>query len=318
MEGTLIEVYTPASTANLGPGFDCLAMALELRNVIRIATSDSYQGITISVTHGDMRNSVPVDDSNLLIRTAKEFSLRTGLPLPGMRFQVDQRIPVSRGLGSSAAAIVGGLVAANVVADCPLTDDELFEIAVELEGHPDNVAAALFGGLVISVAGARHEPTLQSYIKLDVPCELQVVLAIPDFELATKVAREALPARVSMEDAVYNASRVGMFIACLSERRFDLLSNAMEDALHQPYRSPLIPGFQDVVSAATRAGALGAALSGAGPSVLAFAEKGNAGPVAVAMGDAFRSHDIECKTIITKGTSDGVKYSRLPVKALPE
>ena len=289
MEGALIEVCTPASTANLGPGFDCLAMALELRNVIRIATSDSYQGITISVTHGDMGNSVPVDDSNLLIRTAKEFSLRTGLPLPGMRFQVDQRIPVSRGLGSSAAAIVGGLVAANVVADCPLTDDELFEIAVELEGHPDNVAAALFGGLVISVAGARHEPPLQSYIKLDVPCELQVVLAIPDFELATKVAREALPARVSMEDA-----------------------------LHQPYRSPLIPGFQDVVSAASRAGALGAALSGAGPSVLAFAEKGNAGPVAVAMGDAFRSHDIECKTIITKGTSDGVKYSRLPVKALPE
>ena len=170
----VVEVRVPASTANLGPGFDAVGMALELFNVVRMGTTTTT-GLEITVL-GDSRD-LPLDWTNLVARSAAALFEKVGLPVPGLRIHVYQRIPVSRGLGSSAAAIVAGLVAANALADFPLTDDDLFQLATEIEGHPDNVAAALFGGFVVSVA---DEHRRLRHLKLNVPSDLHLVVAIPE------------------------------------------------------------------------------------------------------------------------------------------
>lgn len=296
----MVEVQVPASTANLGPGFDTIGMALELFNVIRVSTATAGLEITVLGDGGDL----PLDATNLLARAASALFGRIGRPLPGMRIQVEQRIPISRGLGSSAAAIVGGLFAANVLADSPLSEDDLFDLATSIEGHPDNVAAALFGGLVVSVPGGRAALRPYGWVRLGVPRDLHVVLAIPDLRVPTELARQVLPRNVSLEDAVHNISRTAMLVASFASGRFDLLGLAMEDRLHQQYRSSLTPGLEDVLAAARQAGAIGAALSGSGPSVVALTAT-DPQTVARAVAAAFASHRVTCRTVVTRASSRG-------------
>jgi len=311
----VVEVRVPASTANLGPGFDAVGMAIELFNVVRMGTT-STTGLEITVL-GDSRD-LPVDWTNLVARSAATFFEEVGLPVPGLRIHVQQRIPVSRGLGSSAAAIVAGLVGANALAGFPLNDDDLFRLAAEIEGHPDNVGAALFGGLVVSVADERGR---LRYLKMGVPADLHLAIVIPDFHVPTEVARRVLPKSVTLADAVHNIGRTALLVASIASGRLDLLGDAMADKLHQPYRSALVPGLDNVLASAMQAGALGAALSGSGPSVVAFAKQ-DPQRVAKAMAATFAASGVKCRAVVTRVCQRGAAVgmgcdSGAPSKGLP-
>lgn len=259
----------PASTANLGPGFDALGMALPIFEWIDLRPSTPEEGTTITLLGGSLEG-VPLDKTNLVYEVAQKVFARAGVDLPELHIAIRSDIPLARGLGSSASAIVGALVAANALIGEPLSQDELFQLASELENHPDNVGASIFGGIVAAAwDGERAEA-----VRLDPPEGLDVLVVIPAFELATKKARGVLPASVSMKDAVFNVSHSSLLTAALAAGRFGVLRRAMRDRLHQPYRAPLIPGMETILREAGDHGALGAVLSGAGPTLLLLAEEG--------------------------------------------
>jgi homoserine kinase len=257
----------PASTANLGPGFDALGMALSLYSWIEMAEADD--GKDRFDLFGKELAGLPAGKDNLIFKAARLVFAEAGVSSPRLHVAMYTDIPLARGLGSSAAAIVGGLTAANALIGSPLPNTRLLEIASDLEGHPDNVAASLFGGIVAAAwDGARAK-----HIRLDPPPDLEVLVAIPSFHLPTERARHALPDSYSRSDAVFNIGRSSLLVAALAAGRLDLLGFAMQDKLHQPYRAPLIPGMAKILAEAPEHGALGAALSGAGPTMLAFVDR---------------------------------------------
>ncbi|AQS58605.1 homoserine kinase [Desulforamulus ferrireducens] len=291
-----IVVKVPATTANLGPGFDCLGMALNLYNEIHMSLAPS----TTIIVEGQGADNISTDESNIVWQAARRVYEKLALPMPQISLKLVNQIPTSRGLGSSAAAIVGGLVAANQLAGNQLSQEELLALATEMEGHPDNVAPALLGGIVISVVaeGKVH------YLRLEPPEDLSTVVAIPDFELSTRAAREVLPQLVSLQEAIFNLSRTALMVGALCQKRLDLLTVAAQDVLHQPYRAPLVPGLVQVIEAAQRAGALGVMLSGAGPTVIALT--GNCQEeVAAVMEKTFLESGVKCHTKILKPIVDG-------------
>jgi homoserine kinase len=259
-----VTARVPATAANLGAGFDCLGIALELRSEVTLDLERPF-GVDIE---GEGQERLPRDGRNMVARTVGTFFERIGRPAPPFRLIQRNHIPQTGGLGSSSAALVGALLAANVAAGRPMDAAELLCLAAELEGHPDNVAPALLGGLVVAVT----EPDVGLItIALDVPPELSAVLFVPGFVMRTKRARQLLPKLVPHRDAVFNASRTALLVSALQTGRLDLLRVAMQDRLHQPYRSQLFPAMGAIFEAALGAGALGACLSGAGSAVLAFA-----------------------------------------------
>lgn len=259
-----VVVRIPASTANLGPGFDSLGMALSMYAWIDLAPAER----TVVTLYGDQLDGVSRDKSNLIYEVAQSVFARAGVELPELAIGIRSDIPLTRGLGSSASAIVGALVAANALIGEPLSRDELFQMATALERHPDNVGASIYGGIVAAAwDGQRAEA-----VRFDPPEALRFLAAIPDFELATKSARGVLPAQVAREDAVFNVTHSSLLTAALATGRLDVLRHALRDKLHQPYRAPLIPGMERVLREAPEHGALGAVLSGAGPTLLALAE----------------------------------------------
>ncbi len=266
-------VEVPASTSNLGPGFDTLGLALELTNEVWVEPCE--HGLTIKV-EGEGAESLARDEKNLVVRAMRlAFAERR---LPGLKLRQVNRIPLSRGLGSSAAAIVGGLVAAQQLLGQELP---LLELANRMEGHPDNVAPVISGGLVAS--GVLEQGAVARQVPLHECWQLSV--AVPPFPLSTEEARRALPPQVSFEDAVFNLSRLALLLSGLSQG----LELDTGDRLHQPYRERLVPGFAAVCAAARQAGAAGAFLSGAGPTMAAFVDRrrADATEVARAMAAAF-------------------------------
>lgn len=262
-------VKVPASTANLGPGFDTLGMALSLYAWIEMSALE--EGETVIELHGEGLNGIPRDKSNLIYKIARLVFEEAGIAMPELRIAMYSDIPLTRGLGSSASAIVGALTAANALIGNPLDQDRLFQIATSLEGHPDNVGASLFGGIIVSSwDGSRAE-----FIRLEPHPELEVLVAIPAFQLSTEKARHALPSQIALSDAVFNVASSSLLVAALASGRFDLIKHAMRDRLHQPYRAALIPGMSAILEQATAHGALGAALSGAGPTLLALVDAGS-------------------------------------------
>ncbi|NLO74386.1 MAG: homoserine kinase [candidate division WS1 bacterium] len=255
----------PASTANLGPGFDCLGLALDLYNTVNL----SVTGMTEVSVRGEGTGALPLNQQNLVLRAANRLAEQAGVQVPGWRLEQENEIPLARGLGSSSAAIVGGLVAANELLRTGASPQELLELATAIEGHPDNVAPALFGGLTVC---AREGETVHC-VALQPPAGLQVAVAIPMLEMSTEAARAALPNSYSREDTVYNLTHAALTVAALVEGRFDLLRAAMQDRVHEPYRLPLMPRLVEVMEAAQEAGALAAVLSGSGPSVAAFCDR---------------------------------------------
>ncbi len=275
-----VTVHVPATTANLGPGYDCLGLALGLHNEITLATADE-PGVAID---GEGAESLPRDRTHLVLGAAQAAADAAGVELPVLELHQRNRIPLARGMGSSSAAIVGGIVAANTLLDLGLSERQMLDVATAVEGHPDNVAPALLGGLTVCCTLESGEVMVE---RLDVAPGLSCVVAIPDFEVATHEARKALPQTIDHADGVFNLCRVGLIVAALSTGDFGVLGEAMRDRLHQPYRAHLVPGMDEAIAAALDCGAHGAALSGSGPTVAAFvSDRGE--EVGEAMVNAFR------------------------------
>lgn len=260
-----VRVKVPASTANLGPGFDTLGMALSLYFYIEMKPAES----TIFHLYGQDMAGLPEDKSNLVYTVAQRVFTEAGVSLPELEISMYSNIPLARGLGSSASAIVGALFAANLLIGSPFDRGKLFDMATAIEHHPDNVGASLFGGLITAIWDGSHA----EYLRIEPPIDLGVLVAIPDFQLSTSKAREALPSQISLPDAVYNVSHVSLLTAAFAANRLDLISSAMRDRLHHPYRAALVPGLSRILDEAGDHGALGAALSGAGPTVLALVDR---------------------------------------------
>ncbi len=247
-------VRVPASSANLGPGYDVLAAALSIALELEVAEQGQF-----SVDAGA---DLPTDRSNLCVRAFERLH-----PADGLRFEIRSEIPLARGLGSSAAAIVAGLVAADHLFELGLERDEIYRHAVQLEGHPDNVAAALYGGFVLC-PGADGAADLPAPVRLAVPEGVEAVLVIPDDTVPTAAARAALPATVDLADAVANVAAATQLVLGLERSDLALIERGLADRLHQPAREPLYRRSMELLGRARELGALGATISGAGPSVM--------------------------------------------------
>ncbi len=287
----MAKVKVPATTANLGPGFDTLGLALAMYNTVEI--EEKSAGLEIDVI-GEGAEFIPNNERNIVFQSAAAVYSYLHKPMPGLRIRLGNGIPIARGLGSSAAAIIGGMMAAGIAAGHALTHDELLALAIQVEGHPDNITPALLGGLTVSCLDGGNVV----HVKTSLPDALKAVVAIPDFQLSTADARKVLPKMVSLQDAVYNVSRSSLLVAGLMSGHLEVLETAMHDRLHQPYRTPLIPGLTDVFAAGKKEGALAVVLSGSGPTVIAFAKE-NLKSIGAAMQEAFRHHDVASRVVET-------------------
>lgn len=301
VQSVLVEV--PATTANLGAGFDALGLALDLTNVLEFTVTDT-PGVRVYID-GPGAGSLPRDESHLAVQAAWRFfdEVQTQRPL-GLTVHQHIGVPLAGGLGSSATAVVGGILAAAALSEAEWDMDRLLEVASSIEGHPDNVAPALLGGLVVSV---RQESGKVCAISVPVneAWAPAAVLAVPDFELKTADARAVLQPTVPLADAVYNVGRAALFVAAAAAGRTECLSVCMADRLHQAQRSRLIPGLDAVFEAAQSAGALGVALSGAGPTVVALTQPALAETVGDAMARAFAEAGVFAQIIHTTPRYDG-------------
>lgn len=287
-----IRVRVPGTSANCGPGFDTLGLACKLYNDLELTLLEEPQ-LQIDI-RGEGAGNIPADESNIVWRSVRVLLERAGCAedFRGAHIVMHNKVPLSRGLGSSATAIVAGLKAANVLIGNRYNRHELLQIGTDIEGHPDNVAPAIYGGFTISTVSKDGKAEC---FALTPKLHLQLIVAVPDFYLPTREARAVLPQTVTRQEAVYNISRAAMLVAALCRGNERFLSEALDDALHQPYRAQLIPGMYDVFAAARRAGALGANLSGAGPCLIAYAPERLhvAGQVGQAMQEAFSKHGVK-------------------------
>lgn len=296
---TQAQVKVPASAANLGPGFDAIGMAFQLYTTIRMTVSDRPE----VVNYGAELEGLPTDESNLVYRIAELLFRRIGREMPPLRIEIKSDIPLARGLGSSAAAIVGGLVGANYLAGEPLSKEEILRVAAELEGHPDNVGAALFGGIVVAVMEEERVP----YLKIVPEPHLKALVVIPDFQLSTEAARDALPQEYSKQDAIFSVGHASLLAAALASGQYDALSAAMQDRLHQPYRMSLVPGLEELLRGAPQYGALGAALSGAGPTVVSLLNGGDEAPLAQFMKETLLKHGVTSSALLLTPDANGAQ-----------
>jgi homoserine kinase len=300
-----VRVTVPASSANFGPGFDVLGVALALHNVAELAEAD---GLTVEI-EGEGAESLPRDGRNVVVRGARLVYEVAARPFRGLTVRQRNRIPPSRGLGSSASAWLAGILGANALLGAPLGPDAVMDLAVGQEGHPDNLGASLYGGVTATCWDAET----RAVVSLPVPEAVEFAVLVPDFEASTAAARAALPASYPRPDAVYNVGRVALLVAAWSQARWDLVGQAMGDRLHQPYRGrAMFPWLDDVLAAARGAGALGAALSGAGPSVLGVAPTGSGAAVARAMTEALARAGHSGRGHVLGADTRGAQVERLP------
>lgn len=261
----MIKIQIPATSANLGAGFDALGLALSFYNYVHMEEADEIRILSLD------GNEIPTDETNLVYETAKTLYDICGKPLKGLHIEQINNIPMTRGLGSSSACIIAGLVGANTLMNHPLSLDDLVNLSAQIEGHPDNTAPALLGGIVTAVFDGK----VVHWVKQEVHSSLRFVVVIPDFELKTEKARECLPKEVSHKDAVYNLSRAALFSASLLTGKYENLRTAVHDKLHQPYRMALIPHAREVFDVAYSLDAYGCYISGAGPSIMTIADGKN-------------------------------------------
>lgn len=291
-----VVVRAPATSANLGPGFDCLGMALDLWN----ETSFVMEGEGLHLTVEGEGNGLPTDERNLVLQGMRFFCDTRGLPFPrGLTIHSRNNIPLGSGLGSSAAAALTGLLGAAALLDGPLDMEEALALAARMEGHADNAAAALYGGLVIVAAGKGGWLVR----RVAVP-ELHVAVVLPSVELPTHLARAALPGEVTLKDAIFNLGRALLVVEALRGGDLDLLSQTIDDRLHLPYRLPLIPGGQQALEAAYQAGASAVTISGAGPSLIAFTS-GDPASIADAMVKTFAERGVRSRAYALRASAGG-------------
>ncbi len=264
----MIRVRVPATSANIGPGFDSLGIALKMYNYITVEETDG--GLEIEILD-ESRKFLPRDSKNLVYVCMTRVFKKLGYTPKGLKITLENNVPVTRGLGSSSAGIVGGLVAANELCGGKLSKDELLLMAAEIEGHADNVTPAMFGGFTVSVSRKGR----LNYVQHPLDEKLRFAAFIPDFPLATKKARAILPGVVPHKDAVYNTGHSALLAASLISGKFENIRPGIGDRLHQGYRKPLIPAMDEIFDLCYRNGALGVYLSGAGPTVMAIIKEEN-------------------------------------------
>ncbi len=265
-----IHVKVPATTANLGPGFDALGLALNLWNEAGF-TDNNNGGITLTV-QGEGKDQLPTNAENAIAEAALQIYKLTGKTCNGLRIDCINRVPLGSGMGSSSAAMLTGMLGANAMLGTPMTDEQILKLAIETEGHPDNVAPAMLGGLVASIVYEDRVVSMKLPAKAN-HGSIHATIVLPDFDFPTKQARALLPKQVERADSIYNISRAVLVTEALRTGDLELLGIAMKDSLHQPYRLPVIPGAIDALEAGKDAGAAAVALSGAGPSLIAFSSK---------------------------------------------
>ena len=295
-------VRLPASTSNLGPGFDCFGLALRLYLTVRASSLPAgSEQCRVTTTGAKENEALPRNATNLIYRAMAFAARREGAELRPVELVVHNEIPLASGLGSSAAAIVAGIKLAGLITERELSDQVIQNYATEFEGHPDNIAAALYGGFSAScickdgsVASARFEW----------PSQIRVVVVSPHSQLPTHVARAALPRTISRVDAVHNLQRTALFTSALAQQRYDLLWEAMRDRLHQPQRESLVPGLAEALALPRMQGLLGIALSGAGPSIVALVDD-NDDEIGERIASCFRAHEIESTIRTLDADNDG-------------
>lgn len=282
-------IRVPATTANLGAGFDCIGAALSMYNEFTFTPIDTTD-LVIAV-QGLEAAKVDSGASNLAYRAFLKLYERIDRTPPGIQLEILLGVPLARGLGSSATAIVGGLIGANTLAGNPLSQSEIMQLAIDLEGHPDNVVPALIGGCRLAATAS------SGWSIADIPWHSSIVpiVAIPDFELSTAAARSVLPTTYSRADAIFNTAHLGLMIRGLETGNPDWLTAGLVDKIHQPYRQQLITGYSTVESAVIAAGGYGMVISGAGPTLLAIATATQAEAVATAMTEAWATHQIQAQ-----------------------
>ena len=299
-----IIVSVPATTANLGVGFDCLGAALTMANEFQFTAVEGGQKLQITV-EGDEADKVSTDESNLIYQSWLKLYQHLDRTPPNVAINIKLGVPLSRGLGSSATAIVGGLLGANALAGNPCSQTEIRDMAIAIEGHPDNVVPALLGGCQLSVG------EMDNWHISSIPWHRDIVpvVAIPDFELSTAEARKVLPASISRQDAIFNIGRMGLLLRALETNNSEWLSTALEDKLHQPYRQQLITGYTEVKAAAIAAGAYGMVISGAGPTLLALTNSDRAQAVIQGMSTSWSKLGIKAQVRQLSLDHEGAKVT---------
>ena len=294
-----VSVKVPATTANIGPGFDCLGMALPIYNTVTIEeTVLPGTGVEINViAESDAVDQmslehIPMDENSIIYKAVELLYNLIGQTPSELRINVHSNIPVARGLGSSSSVIVGALIAANELLGRPADEVALLSIACEIEGHPDNITPAIVGGLVIS---SQEDDGSVVYRKLDWPDEWAITVCVPDFELSTDIARSVLPKEVPMKDAIFNAQRLAMFVQAVHTKDSALMKLALRDRLHQPYRMKLVPGLDKIIDNLKHFdNVLGCVLSGAGSSILIISEKNDIDRIRTVVKDTWTDQNIKC------------------------
>ncbi|NQW19373.1 MAG: homoserine kinase [Chloroflexi bacterium] len=291
-----VTVRAPATTANLGPGFDSIGMALDMWNDLTVTRGQ----FSVSTT-GEGADILPQDTRNLVVTGLEAAYNFIGEPVPGLQYRCTNRVPFARGLGSSSSAIVSGLVAGSALSGANLTIEQLTILAADIEGHPDNVAPALYGGCTVGVRNGTDKWIVD---QVKVPEELYAVLFVPEEQTNTHESRSALPDQISRTDAVFNIGRAALLVNALSSGRLELLKYATDDRLHQPHRTQAFKAMPHLIKAAINGGAHGAFLSGAGPSVLALAT-GREVTISYEMAETARTHGVVGKPIIVAVAHEG-------------
>ncbi len=297
-----MKIKVPCSTSNLGPGFDTLGLALNRYLFLDVTLSKARSLAKITV-EGNGREHIADDESNLVICAMKVMAKKTGKDLPSFSLHLKNEIPAYGGLGGSGAAIAGGVFLANELLKANLSREEMLNIAVEIEGHPDNVSAALFGGLTINCFDAEQKVHCRS-VKIDKP--LSIITCSPHFQVHTKQARKILPHQIPLTDAVTNIENAASLVAALMSGDFDALRYVTADRLHEQYRAPLIPGYDEVKNTALESGALSFNISGAGPTVFAFSVK-NEKEIADAMVEAFEKNKQKATAEVMSVENNGIE-----------
>jgi len=304
---TSFEVRVPGSTSNLGAGFDCFGLALKIYLTIRATVRPSTkEKCRVRTTGSRDSAALPRNETNLIYRAMSFTAFRLGVELPPVDLAVHNEIPLASGLGSSAAAIVGGIKLCGLITNKALSDKTVLTYAATFEGHPDNISASLQGGLAVNCVDSSAEVLS---VKLDWPSHIKIVVVSPKSQLPTHVARAALARTVSRGDAVYNLQRASLLIGAIAQHRDDLLWEAVKDRLHQPRRESLVTGLAEALSIEQSPGLLGVALSGAGPSIIALATD-HEEEIAASLASGFRKHGIRSTVRVMEVDRDGCQVVR--------
>jgi homoserine kinase len=306
-------ITVPASTSNLGASFDTCGLALGLYLRVTVETTQEPDGPRVQIkATGEGAEQVATDESNLIAKVALSVAAHRKQTLPPICLTVDNEIPLARGLGSSSAAIIAGISVYEAVTGEDLTTDEVFAYALQFESHVDNLAPSFLGGLIVACLVEGTAPTRVVTVKREWPADIKVVIAIPELELETERMRSVLPQEVRLKDAIFNVQRAALLQAALSEGRYELISEALCDRLHQPYRAPLAPGLAAVLELNDKTveyrGLLGVAISGAGSSMMALATD-NTADIAQTMRSRFAEHGLKSRTMVLPVDNRGRRLS---------